>query len=138
MAYMSQEKKAVIAAKIKPILAKYGVKGSLSVSNHMTIVLTLKSGKIDFISNFNKTASQNPRYNEQDFRPSITHVSVNPYWYHEHFSGTAKKFLKEAIAALYGADWFDHSDSQSDYFHTAYYIDLNVGRWNKPYIVTEV
>ena len=54
MAYMNSEKKAVIASKIKPILAKYGVKGSLSVRHHSTIVLTLKSGKIDFIGNLNR------------------------------------------------------------------------------------
>jgi hypothetical protein len=29
MAYMNQQKKAVIAAKVKPILKKYGLKGSL-------------------------------------------------------------------------------------------------------------
>jgi hypothetical protein len=48
MAYMNQEKKAKIAAKIKPLLKRYGLKGSLAVRNHSTIVLNLKSGKIDF------------------------------------------------------------------------------------------
>ena len=38
MAYMNQERKAKVAAKVKPILAKYGMKGSLSVRNHSTIV----------------------------------------------------------------------------------------------------
>jgi hypothetical protein len=32
-------------------------------------------------------------------------------------------------------DWFDKSDAQVDYFHTAYYIDVNIGKWNKPYQV---
>jgi hypothetical protein len=31
------------------------------------------------------------------------------------------------------ADWYDRSDSQSDYFDTAYYVDVNVGKWDKPY-----
>ena len=48
MAYMNQQKKAIIASKLKPVLKKYGVKGSLKVSNHSTIVLNVKSGKIDF------------------------------------------------------------------------------------------
>jgi hypothetical protein len=33
-----------------------------------------------------------------------------------------------------GNDWFDESDSMTDYFHTAFYTDINVGRWNKPYV----
>jgi len=34
-----------------------------------------------------------------------------------------------------GADWYDNSDAQTDYFDTAYYVDVNVGKWDKPYIV---
>jgi len=32
--------------------------------------------------------------------------------------------------------WFDESDSQTDYFHTAFYIRMRVGQWNKPYVNT--
>jgi hypothetical protein len=57
MAYMNQERKQKIATNLKPILAKFGVKGPLSVRNHSSIVLTLKSGSIDFIENYIKTDS---------------------------------------------------------------------------------
>jgi hypothetical protein len=125
MAYMNQERKAKIAAAIKPILKKYGLKGSLSVRNHMTAVLTIKSGKIDFIGNFNKTA--NPTF-------EVTkHIDVNPYWYQDHFDGVAKAALAEIVPAMYSADWYDNSDAQVDYFDTAYYIDVNIGKWDKPY-----
>ena len=52
MAYMNQEKKAEINKRLAPILKKYGIKGTLSVRNHSTIVLTVKAGKIDFIENY--------------------------------------------------------------------------------------
>ncbi len=139
MAYMNSEMKTQIAAKIKPILAKYGVKGSLSVRNHSTIVLTLKSGKIDFVGNLNKVCSSpdNPRSHE--FRPVTNgNIDVNQYWYQNHFDGVAKKFLDEVIPAMKGADWYDRSDIMTDYFDTAYYFDVNVGKWNKPYIVETV
>ena len=136
MAYMSQEKKAVIASKIKPILAKYGVKGSLSVRNHSTIVLTLKSGKIDFVGNSNRVCGNDHYQVSRGFMPNTSgHSDVNPYWFQDHYDGKAKKFLTEAFAALKSAEWFDESDSQTDYFHTAYYVDVNVGNWGKPYIV---
>jgi hypothetical protein len=41
MAYMNQEKKAVIANAMKPVLKKYGLKGSLSVQNHSGITLNI-------------------------------------------------------------------------------------------------
>ena len=112
MAYMNREKKAKIAAKIKPLLKRYGLKGSLAVRNHSTIVLNLKSGKIDFGGD---------------------RIQVNTYWAHEHYTGVAKEFLVQAIKELKSADWYDESDAQVDYFNTAYYVDINVGQWNKPY-----
>jgi hypothetical protein len=140
MAYMSQEKKAKIASTLKPVLVKYGVKGSLSVRNHSTIVLTLKSGKIDFIENFIKTDTDSNIGRKMDpsqidYLRKNQSMDVNPYWFQEHFTGGAKAFLTEAFKALKSADWYDESDAMTDYFNTAYYVDLNVGKWNKPYVL---
>ena len=138
MAHMNQEKKAVIATKIKPILVKYGVKGSLSVCNHSTIVLTLKSGKIDFIENLNRVCGSSHYQTSNGFRPATRgHVDVNPYWYHDHFDGKARKFLDEALRVLNTGN-HDNSDSQTDYFDVGWYVDVKVGKWNKPYIVETV
>jgi len=134
MAYMNQQKKAIIASKLKPVLKKYGVKGSLKVSNHSTIVLNVKSGKIDFIKNYNSTVGNQPG-GFRNGSAAEKYLSINPYWFQEHFSGQPKEFLTEAMAALKGADWYDESDAQVDYFNTAYYVDINIGKWNKPYIV---
>lgn len=138
MAYMNQERKAKIAYTLKPILAKYGVKGSLSVRNHSSIVLTLKSGKIDFIENFIATdkagiTGRKMAQDQIDYLRKNKSMDVNPYWFQEHFTGDAKAFLTEAFKALKSADWYDESDAMTDYFNTAYYVDLNVGKWNKPY-----
>lgn len=127
MAWVSQEKKSKIAPVVKSILKKYGVRGTLAVSNHSTLVLNIKSGKIDFIGNYNKTCD--PRYLARD------NIDVNTYWWHDHFSGTAKKFFSEIIPALKGPDFYDNSDIQTDYFDVSHYIGVNIGRWNKPYIL---
>lgn len=134
---MSQERKAQRAPVIKAILKKYGVKGSLSVRNHSTLVLTVKSGKIDFIGNYNEVVGNTPRYMNDPlgFRPVKDYMDINPYWYQEHFTGKAKDFLKEVLDAMYGADYFDESDAQVDYFHCSHYVEVNIGKWNKPYIV---
>ena len=125
---MNQERKSKIAQNLKPILAKYGIKASLAVRNHSSIVLNIKSGTIDFIGNFNSSINA-----QSGDRKAEGSIDVNPYWYQEHFSGVAKEFLTEAMTALKSADWYDKSDIQSDYFNIAYYVDINVGKWNKPY-----
>lgn len=135
MAYVSQEMKARIAPTVKALLKKYGLKGSLSVNNHSTLVLTVGSGKIDLIGNFNNTCEKKPRPEHLPYQPASGYIQVNTYWAHEHFSGAAREFLVAAIAALKGPDYFDHSDSQTDYFHCSHYVDINIGRWNKPYTV---
>lgn len=126
MAYMSQEKKAVIAAKLKPVLKKYGVKGTLSVRNHSKIVLNIKSGAIDFFEDYGD------REDAKKFG-----IQVNPYWFKDHFTGKSKSFLTEAFEALKSADYYDNSDPMTDYFNCAYYYDINIGKWNKPYTLEQ-
>jgi hypothetical protein len=136
MAYMNQERKAKITKMLKPILAKYKVKGSLSVRNHSTIVLTLKSGAIDFIGNSNRVCGNNHYQVARGFKPETGGYSqVNPYWFQDHYDGDAKAFLTEAMNALKSADWYDESNAMIDYFNIAYYVDINIGKWNSPYIV---
>jgi len=136
MAYMNQERKATIANAIKPILKKYGVKGTLSVQNHSTIVLTLKSGSIDFIGNSNRVCGNDHYQVSRGFRPNTSgYDQVNPYWFQDHYDGVAKEFLTEALQALKSAGWYDRSDAMTDYFDTAYYVDINIGKWNKPYVL---
>ena len=138
MAYVSQEKKAEIAPVIKALLKKYNLKGSLSVNNHSTLVLTVKSGAIDFIKNHNAKASQHPRYyEEQVYQPVKDSIDVNTYWINDNYTGKAKEFLNAAKKALEGPGFFNNDDSQSDYFHRSHYIDISVGKWNKPYVLTK-
>ena len=128
MAYVSQDLKKKLAPKIKAICAKYGVKASLAVRNHSVLCLNIKSGKIDFLGNFAR--------NFKEANPQRTYLDVNPYWYQDHFDGVARDFLSEVIPAM-NAGNHDRSDVQSDYFDVGWYIDVNVGQWNKPYTVDQ-
>lgn len=141
MAYMNQEKKAKIVAAVKPLLKKYGIKGTFAVRNHMTICLNIKSGSIDFVENYIATDKAKPHAGKMS-EDQVAYIrknkalDVNPYWFQDHFSGKAKAFLSEVFPAMKAAGWYDNSDIQTDYFDTAYYVDVNIGAWNKPYEVT--
>ena len=143
MAYVSQELKSKLSPTIKTICKKYGVKASIAVRNHRTLVLNVKSGKIDFIENYIKTDANKVAANKMS-PETIAQIrkdqslDVNTYWAHEHYSGKAKQFLTEMISAMKGPDFFDETDAQTDYFHVSHYIDINIGKWNKPYIVEKV
>lgn len=135
MAYFNQERKAKIAPKIKAILAKYKVKGSLAVRNHMTLCLNLKSGSIDFIANSNKVCGNSPYQVASGFKPSTSgYDQVNPYHFKDHYDGKALAFMQEVFAAMNEGN-HDHSDIQSDYFNVGWYVDVNIGKWDKQYIL---
>lgn len=137
MAYIDQKQKTIISAALKPVLAKYGVKGTLSIRHHSTITLTLSAGPIDFRANNNAVCAADHWQVSHGWKPNADeHYDVNPYHFARHYSGTALAFLTEAFAALKSAGWYDDSDAMTDYFNTAYYYGISIGRWKKPYVVT--
>lgn len=136
MAYMSQERKSQIAPVVKAICKKYGVKASLSVHNHRTLVLNVTQGDIDFIGNWNKVVGSNAWHVHRGWQPATDHLGVNPYHYKDQFDGRALQFIKEVHSAMMKGN-HDNSDIQSDYFDVGWYVDINIGRWNKPYALVK-
>jgi len=133
---MSQERKASLAPAIQSILRKYGVKASLAVRHYSTLVLNIKSGQIDFVGSYNQTNTSN-HYKRDGFQPVTDgYIQVNEYWFREHFSGQAKSCLAELIEAMNVGN-HDNSEPQFDHFDVGWYVDINIGRWNKPYIFTK-
>ena len=132
MAYVSQEQKKASAPAIKALCKKFGVTGTLSVRHHSTLVLTLSRGKVDFIGSCNRVAQQRNRGEERIER---NYIQVNTFWVDENYDGEAKEFLVEAVKLLKGPNYFDDSDPMTDYFNCSHYIDINVGKWDKPYIL---
>ena len=118
MAYISQKDKKELAPGIKAVLKKYGMKGSISIKHHMSLVVNIQSGPIKF-----------------EHTHGDNYTQVNVFHIDSQYTGRAKDFLTELLTAMKGTKWFDRSDYQSDYFHVAYYCDINIGKWNKPYVV---
>ena len=136
MAYMNQQKKAVIKANLDKILKPLGFKFGLRVRNHMSIALTIKSGPVDFIGDY-VTVEKSKGQQAPDYITKTGYMSVNKYWYQKHFSPKVAEVIGKAIEALMSAGYYDRSDSMVDYFDVSYYFDLNIGEWDKPYEITK-
>lgn len=128
MAYMDQQIKARIAPQVLQVLAKWGLKGSLRVRNHSTLVLNIRSGKLDFMLNYN----QNAQACHPGSQKVIHNVGVNPYHVNRQFDGACLLCVQEILDVMNQFNW-DRSDRQSDYFDVGYYVDIRIGQWNKPY-----
>lgn len=99
----------------------------------MVLVVTIKSGPLDIIGNYVETGIKKGDFTDKE-KP--TYLDVNYYYIEEHYTGIVKDFLLELKSAMLGAGWYDNSDIMSDYFDTAYYIDIDIGKWDKPFVYT--
>jgi hypothetical protein len=133
MAFVNQEIKKKLAPNIKNVLKKYNVKGSISVNNLSTIVVTLSSGELDLLGVRKNTLLEKNQYSVEDLE-NLTYFDVNHYWIDRDYNdGNVVSFLSELKHAMLGEDYYDNTDVQSDYFDCSHYIRISVGKYNKPY-----
>jgi len=136
MAYMNQDMKAKLAPAIKAVFARYGIKGSISVDNHSSLVVNIKSGKLDLIGEANRFNREYAERTGSRFYEVKDSYQANAYRPDTYADNTVGQFFRELTAAMRGDMWYDRSDIQTDYFETAYYLHINIGRWNRPYEFT--
>jgi len=63
------------------------------------------------------------------------YVSINTY-HPDTYNPKYTDIFKKIISIMKGTEWFDNSDPQIDYFSTAYYLKLSVGKWDQLYQYT--
>jgi hypothetical protein len=136
LAYVSKETITKARAALKALNKEYGVKATFSGKGDSTLFLTIAEGKIDFVNNYCETIAAKRIH--RDVEQTIgwakleQRVNVNHYYLEDAFSGKALEYMQKAKEIMY-ADHWDKSDSQSDYFHCAYYIGMSVGKYDKAY-----
>ena len=131
MAYITQAMKKDLTPEIKAVLKKWGCKGSVSIKHHSALVVTITEGTIDFIGDANEAAQR--WADRTGCKASEIKDSVNYGSQHRDGDKASDKMINELIAAMKGHEWYNNSDSMTDYFDVAYYLDIQVGRWDKPY-----
>lgn len=126
MAYINKE----TVQQVRDALKKEFPNLKLSVKKNAhssTLIVTVLKGDVDFFNEINKDRFS---YDPTD----KGYIDVNPYWFKDHFKGQSLEVLQkiDEVVKKVG-NWFDESDAMSDYFHTAFYVDYNIGTWEKPY-----
>ena len=111
MAYITTEQVANIRKQLKEAFPE--VKFGVSRRDYLSVSVTIKAAPF--------------RFTNEDYS------QLNEY--HPEFYENREKF-EQILAIVKGQDWYDRSDSQVDYFDTAYYFSINQGAWDKPFVYT--
>ena len=120
MSYISTEDVKKIRVALKNEFGKklkFGVRKSPS---HHSVSVTIKSGTVDF----------------SDLMRNNTYDQVQVNQYHLQNYGVHKSLFEKIVEIIKTAPskkWYNNSDAMIDYFDVAFYFDLNVGDWDKPY-----
>ena len=142
MAYISAEDVKAIRTELKQAFPgwKFGVrKGAGSLSVDVTVV----QGNIDFIEAY---CAKGLDVVEAGYVRKNGSIQINQYWIDQHWGHNVEArdalvkindIMHNAPGRAGGKVYFDESDIQSDYFHTAFYTHLSVGQWDKPYALVK-
>jgi hypothetical protein len=138
MAYVHKDVITKARTALKALNKEYGVKATLSGENSSSLKLTIAQGEIDFIGNYCENVLAKRIQHDTDgvvtWVQREMYIQVNHYYLDSSFSGKALEYLEKAKEIMHVDHW-DKSDIQSDYFNCAYYVNINIGRWNKGYIL---
>jgi hypothetical protein len=113
MSFISKEEVKNIRQKLKTEFPKF--KFSVSGGNSSKLNVTIISGPKDFSDILDDRGCSN-----------VNHYHLRNY-------GKYETLFTKIINVMKSQNWFDNSDSMTDYFHVAYYFSLEIGRWDKPY-----
>lgn len=114
MAYITTQEVKNIRELLKKEFPQF--KFSVSGGNSLKLNVSIMKGPADFTEVLGKWSS----------------IDINQYWLSEY--GEFTPLFEKIFKVMQSQNWFDKSDSSSDYFHTAYYMSLSIGKWNKAYV----
>lgn len=127
MAYINAQDVNSIRVALKAEFPEF--KFSVRNRHHSSVQITIVSGPVDF--------------GKEVYTHGDGYCQVNSY-HTERFYGKHAKFLdrideiaKTAPGKAGGKVYFNETDAQVDYFHVAYYVNIHIGAWDKPYVLTE-
>lgn len=114
MAFMSKEHTKQIRENLKKQFPN--LKFSVRKEHHTSVDVAIVAGDVDF----------------SDILPASGYQQINHYWIKDHYPTHAK--LLQAIKDVINEGNYDNSDIMTDYFDVGFYMQLSIGKWDKPYM----
>lgn len=133
MAYItSKDVKAVREA----LKAEFGKKFKFGVTkeNHSSVNITVKSGPAPLDTYEMKNQRGDTMASNGHFQ--VNHFHTHMYGEFQGFFDRLSEIAHTAPGLAGGRAYYNNSDAMIDYFDTAYYVNISVGKWDKPYVQT--
>lgn len=145
MAYISTEEVKAIRTALKTEFPY--VKFSVTKEHHSSVNIVVLEAPFAF-----RFDARNERYGEQTAL-NVHHSRVSQYYEDQDIGRDGQinqfgdkhvplgdhecyVFLRKVVAIAEGQGWYDNSDLMTDYFNVAYYINISIGAWDKPFVRT--
>ena len=136
MAYISTDEVKAVRVALKERF-KNKLKFSVRREHYSSLNVSIVSGEINF---FDGSLDRKDPWNKEapnhkfDGYEQINEYYPENYGKHSELFKNIVEIMKTAPANVKGGRaWYDNSDAMTDYFDTAYYTHLNIGKWDKPY-----
>ena len=136
MAYISTDEVKAVRVALKERF-KNKLKFSVRREHYSSLNVSIISGEINF---FDGSLDRKDSWNKEapshkfDGYEQINEYYPENYGKHSELFKNIVEIMKTAPANVKGGRaWYDNSDAMTDYFDTAYYTHINVGKWDKPY-----
>jgi hypothetical protein len=114
MAYISKDEVKNVREMLKKEFPKF--KFAVAGGNSNSLSVSIMKGPEDF----------------SEITDKWSNASINEFHLYQY--GRFEKLFAKMLKVMKSQNWFDESDSMTDYFHIAYYLHLSIGKWNKPYV----
>lgn len=128
MAWMNQEKKQLIAARVKAVTPK-NWRVTFKVRHHSTLECTIRRVDVDIMAAINEAYKE--RWERDDGQGPLTHIQSLDDRTIELLPSALREPLENMYKAL-NSENYDRSDIMTDYFDVGYYAYLSVGEFSKP------
>jgi hypothetical protein len=136
MAYISTDEVKAVRVALKERF-KNKLKFSVRREHYSSLNVSIISGEINFYDgslDYEDRHNPNAPSHKFDGHEQINEYYPENYGKHKALFEDIVGIMKTAPASIDGGRaWYDNSDAMIDYFDTAFYTNISVGKWNKPY-----
>ena len=140
MAYINAEEVKAIRNQLKKELPQYKFGVRKGAGSHSVRVTFLKGPAFENFTYYDRYEGV-----EKEANLNEGYHSVNQYHLDKSVGEANAEVMEKVVEIIKTAPykagvgdlWFDKSDIMTDYFHTAYYFDINIGKdYQNGYVVT--